>query len=79
MNGKKDLFIYTVLHKAYIDVNEKGTEASAATAVGMTRGGISAPSEIFRADRPFIFMIRDNITGSILFMGRIINPMAQGE
>ena len=74
MNGKKDLFIYTVLHKAYIDVNEKGTEASAATAVGMTRGGISAPSEIFRADRPFIFMIRDNISGSILFMGRVVNP-----
>ncbi len=79
MNGKKDLFIYTVLHKAYIDVNEKGTEASAATAVGMARGGISAPPPVFRADRPFIFMIMDNITGSILFMGRVVNPMVQGE
>jgi serpin B len=79
MNGKKDLFIYTVLHKAYIDVNEKGTEASAATDLLGAPGGMSSNPPVFRADRPFIFLIRDNITGSILFMGRVLNPMAQGE
>jgi serpin B len=74
MDGKKDLFISAVLHKAFVDVNEEGTEAAAATAVvvGMT----AAPAEplVFRADHPFLFLIRDNRTGSILFMGRVTNP-----
>ena len=72
MTGKRDLFISKVIHKAFVDVNEEGTEAAAATAVVMERG-IRKPLT-FRADHPFVFMIRDNETGSILFIGRIIDP-----
>ena len=75
MNGKKDLFIWAVIHKAYVDVNEEGTEAAAATGVvvGLTSVG---PTKIpvFRADHPFLFLIRDNRSGSILFIGRVTNP-----
>ena len=75
MNGKRDLFISAVIHKAYVDVNEEGTEAAAATAVVV---GITAvrPEKIpvFRADHPFLFLIRDNKSGSILFIGRTMNP-----
>jgi len=75
MNGKKDLFIWAVIHKAYVDVNEEGTEAAAATGVvvGLTSVG---PTKIavFRADHPFLFLIRDNRSGSILFIGRLMNP-----
>ncbi|HEY76884.1 MAG TPA: serpin family protein [Thermoflexia bacterium] len=75
MDGTRRLAISVVLHKAFIDVNEEGTEAAAATAVIITRG-ISSPPPTFRADHPFIFLIRDNNTGSILFIGRVVNPMA---
>jgi serpin B len=78
MTGVKDLFISKVLHKAFVEVNEEGTEAAAATAVVMTRGGPRL-APVFRADRPFIFMIRDNRSGSILFMGRVVNPAEQVE
>ncbi|MGO8837536.1 MAG: serpin family protein [Limisphaerales bacterium] len=71
------LYISAVLHKAYIDVNEKGTEAAAATGVVMTLGAapppVKPPRE-FRADHPFLFLIRDTTTGSILFMGRVSHP-----
>lgn len=73
MTGKKDLFISKVIHKAFVDVNEEGTEAAAATAVVMERLAISRPLT-FRADHPFVFLIRDNQTGSILFIGRIVDP-----
>jgi serpin B len=63
------LFIGYVLHKAFIEVNEEGTEAAAATAVGMLKASWDHLS--FRADRPFVFMIRDTGSGSILFLGRI--------
>ena len=72
MTGKKDLFISKVIHKAFVDVNEEGTEAAAATAVVMLKA-ISKPL-IFRANHPFVFLIRENKTGSILFIGRIIDP-----
>src|SRR5262249_14828070 len=70
------LVIDDVIHKAYVDVHEKGTEAAAATAVVMERlsAPVSGPKAVFRADHPFVFMIRDNQTGSILFMGRVANP-----
>ena len=74
MTGKKDLFISNVLHKAFVAVDEKGTEAAAATAVGMTTTAIPKPPVIFRADHPFVFFIKDNRSGSILFMGRLTNP-----
>ena len=76
MNGKKDLSIGAVIHKAYVDVNEEGTEAAAATAVVMMGAAAPRPEETkeFRADHPFLFLIRDRRTGSILFMGRVMNP-----
>jgi serpin B len=62
-----------VIHKAYVDVNEEGAEAAAATGgvVGLTA---FRPSPVFRADHPFLFMIRDNHSGSILFLGRVVDP-----
>ena len=73
ITGKKDLFISNVIHQAFIDVNEKGTEAAAATAIVMKLKALK-PTYIFRADHPFIFIIHDKETGSILFMGRLVNP-----
>jgi serine protease inhibitor len=78
MTGTKDLFISDVIHKAFIDVNEEGTEAAAATAVIMTRGArpqmMPKIPPTFRADHPFLFLIRDTTSGAILFMGRITDP-----
>jgi len=77
MNGKYNLYIGNVLHKTFIEVGEKGTEASAATAVIMMKTSISPENEKiieFKADRPFIFIIKDNITGTILFIGRYTHP-----
>jgi serpin B len=74
MNGEKDLYISDVIHKSYITVDEAGTEAAAATAVII--GTTSMPLDIkdMTLDHPFAFLIRDNATGSILFMGRVLNP-----
>lgn len=73
MNGRKDLYIGAVIHKAFVDVNEKGTEAAAATAVVMKCGAVMRPP-VFRADHPFLFLIRDVNSGGILFIGRVMNP-----
>jgi serpin B len=75
MTGKKDLFISAVVHKAFVEVNEEGTEAAAATGVGMKLTA-AMPQEppVFRADHPFLFLIRENQTGSILFLGRVADP-----
>jgi len=73
MAGGKGLFITAVIHKAFVDVNEEGTEAAAATAVVV--GTVSVPPS-FRADHPFLFLIRHNQTGTILFLGRVANPKA---
>ena len=77
ITGGRDLFISAVIHKAYVDVNEEGTEAAAATGVTMRLTSVG-PSEtpVFRADHPFLFLIRDNQCGSILFVGRVMNPKA---
>lgn len=74
MAGKRDLFISAVIHKAFVDVNEEGTEAAAATAVAIRATSIGPQIPVFRADHPFIFFIRDNKSESILFMGRVMNP-----
>jgi serine protease inhibitor len=70
------LFLSGVLHKAFVEVNEKGTEAAAATAgiVAGRGGGSIVNRPTFRADRPFVFLIRDRKTGTILFLGRLLNP-----
>jgi serpin B len=77
MTGSRDLFISNVLHKAFVAVDEKGTEAAAATAVVMTLTAVPVASPVFRADHPFVFVIKDNRSGSILFMGRVVNPAKQ--
>jgi serpin B len=76
MTGNPELFISDVVHKAFVSVDEAGTEAAAATAVivGMTAVSPS-PLEV-TIDRPFIFLIRDIETGAILFVGRVLNPGA---
>jgi serpin B len=76
MDGERDLFISAVVHKAFVDVNEEGTEAAAATGVVMRMNAVMMPrpTPIFRADHPFIFLIRDTRSGSILFLGRLVDP-----
>ena len=72
MTGAQDLYISQVIHQAFVDVNEEGTEAAAATAVVMKAMAIR--TDIFNADHPFIFLIQEKATGSILFMGRVTDP-----
>lgn len=75
MTGEKNLCIDNVIHKAFVDVSEKGTEAAAATAVTMrATSAVRQPPQLFRADHPFLFVIRDGKTGGILFMGRVMDP-----
>ena len=74
MDGTKQLYIAAVLHKAFIKVNEEGSEAAAATAVIMKTRSIPLPAPVFQADHPFLFIIRENNSGSILFIGRVYNP-----
>ncbi len=78
MDGTKNLFISDVIHKAFVDVNEEGTEAAAATAVIMKLSAYTSENPIpeFRADHPFLFQIQDNETGTVLFIGRVVNPAA---
>jgi len=73
MTGAKDLYIGEVVHKAFVEVNEEGTEAAAATEVGMKTASVEI-SNSFIADHPFIFIIQQKDTGNILFIGRVINP-----
>uniref|UniRef100_A0A3B4H725 Serpin family B member 1 n=1 Tax=Pundamilia nyererei TaxID=303518 RepID=A0A3B4H725_9CICH len=72
MNGEGGLFLSTVAHKAFVEVNEEGTEAAAATA-GMV-AFCMLREEHFTADHPFLFFIRHNKTKSILFFGRFSSP-----
>ena len=76
------IHISNVIHQANIDVDEKGTEAAAATAVGGDTGGCTGPSPAkevnLRLDHPFIFVLRDIETGAILFMGRVVDPTLAG-
>jgi serpin B len=74
MDGQHDLYISAVVHKAYVDVNEEGTEAAAATGVAVGAMAMPANPPEFRADHPFLFLIRDKKTGCILFMGRMTDP-----
>ncbi len=73
MTGDDNLFIADALHKVFVEVNEEGTEAAAATAVVMARES-ARMTPAFTADRPFLFFVRDVRSGEILFMGRVANP-----
>ena len=75
MTDAERLFLSAVLHKAFVAVDEKCTEAAAATAVAATIGAMpQIPKVVFRADRPFLFLIRHRPTGTVLFIGRLANP-----
>ena len=74
MTGKKDLYISNVVHKSFVEVNEEGTEAAAATGVVMRKTSVNLDKKEFKADHPFVFFIKDNKHDTILFMGRIMNP-----
>jgi len=73
---QEQLYISKVVHQANISVDEKGTEASAATAVQIEMGAIPARQVTLHVDRPFIFAVRDTNTGAILFLGRVVDPSA---
>ena len=68
------LFVSKVVHKAFVEVNEEGTEAAAATGIGMNTFSMPLPKLIFKADHPFLFLIRHNDSGAILFLGRLVRP-----
>jgi serpin B len=72
------LFISKVFHKTFVEVDEKGTEAAAATAVGMDRGFGSPPKQpdplVVRVDRPFLFAIQHRASGACLFLGKVVDP-----
>ena len=75
MNGGKErLAISVVVHKAFVAVDEEGTEAAAATGVAVTRTAALKPAPPFRADHPFLFVIREAKSGNVLFLGRVMNP-----
>ena len=74
MDGEGNLYISEVIHQAFVKVDEKGTEAAAATAVMMDLTAMM-PHKVFEADHPFIFIIQQKETGNILFMGRVSNPV----
>jgi serine protease inhibitor len=74
IDGSKQLFVSNVVQKAFIEVNEEGSEAAAATAAVMEMKCMPAPPEQFVADHPFIFFLRDKTTGMLLFQGRVVNP-----
>jgi len=74
MTGSKDLFISDVFHKAFVSVDEEGTEAAAATAVDMSMKSMPESPLELTVDRPFLFLIREHDTGTVLFMGRVVNP-----
>ncbi len=74
MTGKPDLFISKVLHEAYVAVDEKGTEAAAATGIMMAPTSAMQPPQKLLIDRPFIYLIRELNNGQILFLGRVLDP-----
>ncbi|MFZ1709629.1 MAG: serpin family protein, partial [Anaerolineae bacterium] len=76
IDGTRELFIGAVVHKAVVEVDEKGTVAAAASAVGMRATSIQVEEEPVRltVDRPFLVVIHDRQTGTILFLGRVVDP-----
>ena len=79
MTGSQGLWISHVVHKAFVSVDERGTEAAAATAVFVRKSGASKEPIPVTVNRPFIFLIRDTATGTVLFLGRVMNPDPAGD
>ena len=73
MSGSRDLFISKIVHKSFVEVNEEGTEAAAATA-GIATFCMLLHEEEFTVDHPFLFFIRHNPTSNVLFLGRVCSP-----
>ena len=76
IDGSRNLYVSEVVQKAFIEVNEEGSEAAAATGAVMMMRSMPMPPEEFRADRPFLFFLRDKLTGMLLFQGRVADPSA---
>lgn len=74
MTGGRDLYVSEVIHKAFVAVDEQGTEAAASTAVLMQITSAQMVDHDLQIDRPFIFIIRDTAHGQILFIGRVTDP-----
>jgi serine protease inhibitor len=75
MDGRENwLFIGEFIHQAFIDVNEEGSEAAAATAVVMKSRSLPTPPIVFQSNHPFVFLIQDKYTGTVLFLGRFATP-----
>ena len=77
MTGKKDLFISDVIHKAFVEVNEEGTEAAAVTSTKMTMTAMPQPEKTFTmaCDHPFLYAIVDHKSGAVLFLGAVFEPL----
>ncbi|MCX6141794.1 MAG: hypothetical protein NTZ35_01105 [Ignavibacteriales bacterium] len=73
IDKRGQLFISEVKHKTFVQVDEEGTEAAAVTSVGVGATSVG-PNTVMRVDRPFIFAIRENNSGTILFIGKIVEP-----
>ena len=77
ITGENDgLYVSTVLQKVFVEVNEEGSEATAATELTIRRRCLPPPNQKFNVDHPFLFIIRDRLTGMILFQGRVVDPSA---
>jgi serpin B len=72
--AKDRLFVSFVVHKAFVKVDEEGTEAAAVTGVGVSVTSVPPPPVVFRADRPFLYLIRDRVSGTVIFLGRLASP-----
>ena len=75
--ASEQLQLAEAYHKGFINVDEKGTEAAAATAMGMRAGGMPAEPREVKVDRPFLYVIRDTRSGLVLFMGRVVDPKTE--
>ena len=75
IDGARDLFVQSVVHEAFIKVNEAGTEAAAATGIAAGGTSIQPIPTVVRLDRPFIYLIRDIPTQTVLFVGRVVDPV----